>query len=53
MDRPCKKEPGGNKTAQSTKMVLKYLLLVHLAPTINVPQNNHSTPSRHAMPVIF
>lgn len=27
MDRPCKKEPGGNKAAQSTKMVIKYLLL--------------------------
>ena len=25
MDRPCKKEPGGNKAAQSTKMVIKIL----------------------------
>lgn len=27
MDRPCKKEPGGNKAAESMKVVLKYLLL--------------------------
>lgn len=27
MDRPCKKEPGGNKVAESTKVVIKYLLL--------------------------
>lgn len=30
MDRPCKREPGGNKAAQSTKMVIKYVLLVSL-----------------------
>lgn len=27
MDRPCKKEPGGNKAAESMKVVLQYLLL--------------------------
>ena len=32
MDRPCKKEPGGNKAAQSTKMIIKYLLLVRVLP---------------------
>lgn len=28
MDRPCKKDPSSSKVAESTKTIVKYLLLV-------------------------